>query len=86
MRSLSSMKSNYFPSKKGFTLYTSVIKHPVEGIVSQNFKFHLNIIWCSIKIRERATDKERKEAMKNNITNIMWWKGNCFVLYGDVQQ
>ena len=23
------MKSNYFPSKKGFTLYMSVIKHPV---------------------------------------------------------
>ena len=25
------MKLNYFPSKKGFTLYKSVIKHPVEN-------------------------------------------------------
>ena len=29
MRPYGSMKSNYFPSKKGFTLYMSVIKHPV---------------------------------------------------------
>ena len=33
MRSYGSMKSNYFPSKKGFTLYLSVIKHPV---INQN--------------------------------------------------
>ena len=30
MRSYGSMKSFYFPSKKGFTLYKSVIKHPVQ--------------------------------------------------------
>ena len=30
MRPYGSMKSNYFPSKKGFTLYLSVIKHPVD--------------------------------------------------------
>ena len=30
MRSYGSMKSNYFPSKKGFTLYKSVINHPVR--------------------------------------------------------
>ena len=29
MRPYGSMKSNYFPSKKGFTLYMSVTKHTV---------------------------------------------------------
>ena len=44
MRPYGSMKSNYFPSKKGFTLYLSVIKHPVFNrvtifYVNQIFRF-----------------------------------------------
>ena len=34
------MKSNYFPSKKGFTLYMSVIKHPVWVSIYSKLSWH----------------------------------------------
>ena len=70
MRPYGSMKSNYFPSKKGFTLYMSVIKHPVYALYNIYICVKYYIRWFTVFLKIPINQKLYGESFKQSFWSI----------------